>query len=121
MLFNQGSIDDLNDRIEKPVTSFQFRPNFLVKGPEAFAEDDWDWIRIGETVTFRNVLLCARCIFTNIDPVTAERHKTHEPLKTLKDYRSIWKGQGPCMGIHMGVRQTGVVALGDDVYVGIKS
>lgn len=120
MLFNESSLADLNGHIDQPVTWLQFRPNFVVKGPEApaFAEDDWRWIRIGQHVTFRNVMLCTRCIFTNIDPVTAQRNAQQQPLKTLKAYRTIWPGEAsPCMGIHIGVRQTGGVALGDDVYV----
>lgn len=32
MLMNQGSFDDLNTRIEKPVTAIQYRPNLVVKG-----------------------------------------------------------------------------------------
>lgn len=121
MLFNEASVADLNDHIEQPVTTTQFRPNLVVKGPDAFAEDSWDWIKIGQNVTFRNVKLCTRCIFTNIDPVTAERNKDHQPLKTLNEYRSIWPGESPCFGIHMGIRQNGIVTLGDEVYVGESS
>lgn len=117
MLFNETSLADLNGRIEQPVGAVQFRANFVVKGPEAFAEDDWTWIRIGQHVTFRNVKLCTRCVFTNIDPETAKRNKDHQPLATLKSYRSVLPDESPCLGIHMGVRQTGVVALGDGVFV----
>lgn len=117
MLFNETSLADLNGRIDKPVGAVQFRANFVVKGPEAFSEDDWNWIRIGQNVTFRNVKLCSRCVFTNIDPETAKRNEDQQPLKELKAYRSVLPGESPCMGIHMGVRQTGVVALGDGVYV----
>lgn len=119
MLFNETSLADLNGRInpETPVEAVQFRANFVVKGPEAYSEDDWSWIRIGQHVTFRNVKLCTRCLFTNIDPVDGTRNVNHEPLKTLKAYRSVLPNESPCLGIHMGVRQTGVVALGDGVYV----
>lgn len=117
MLFNETSLADLNGRLEKPVGAVQFRANFVVKGPAAFSEDDWNWIRIGSNVTFRNVKLCTRCLFTNIDPVTAQRNEDQQPLKELKQYRSVLPNESPCLGIHMGVRQTGVVALGDGVYV----
>lgn len=59
-----------------------------------------------------------RCIFTNIDPMTAERNPQEEPLKTLKAYRTFKEsGASPVMGIHLGVRQQGSIKLHDAVYV----
>lgn len=60
MLVNQGSLAELNSRLEDKVTAVQFRPNFVVKGPVAFEEDSWKWVRIGENVVFRNVKPCTR-------------------------------------------------------------
>lgn len=60
MLINEKSVDELNTRIVKKVEPLQFRPNIVVKGPEAFEEDKWNWIRIGEEVVFRNVKPCTR-------------------------------------------------------------
>lgn len=119
MLMNQGSFDDLNTKIEKKVSPLQYRPNFVVKGPKAWEEDSWKWIKIGDTTTFRNVQPCIRCIFTNIDPSTGERNPQMEPLKTLKTFR-VFKNiaTGPVFGIHLGVRKMGVVKVGDEVFVG---
>lgn len=60
MLINQASIDDLNTHIDHVVPAQQFRPNIVVKGPKAFEEDKWNWVRIGEKVVFRNVKPCTR-------------------------------------------------------------
>lgn len=60
MLINERSVDELNTRIAKKVTPLQFRPNIVMKGPEAFEEDMWNWIKIGETVVFQNVKPCTR-------------------------------------------------------------
>lgn len=60
MLLNESSIADLNTRIEKPVSVLNFRPNFLVKGPAAFEEDHWKWVKIGEEVIFRCNKPCTR-------------------------------------------------------------
>lgn len=60
MLVNEGSLTELNSRLEDKVTALQFRPNFVVKGPVAFEEDLWKWVRIGENVVFRNVKPCTR-------------------------------------------------------------
>jgi uncharacterized protein YcbX len=60
MLINESSIADLNTRIKTPVTPLQFRPNIVVKGPQAFAEDSWKWVKIGDHTVFRNVKPCTR-------------------------------------------------------------
>jgi uncharacterized protein YcbX len=59
MLINESSIADLNTRLKTPVTSLHFRPNIVVKGPHAYAEDDWKYVKIGDAV-FRNVKPCTR-------------------------------------------------------------
>lgn len=119
MLMNQGSFDDLNTKIDKAVSPLQYRPNFVVEGPAPWEEDSWTWIKIGDKTTFRNVQPCIRCIFTNIDPTTGERHPKSEPLTTLKTFRSFKKiAAGPWFGIHLGIREKGNVKVGDAVYVG---
>lgn len=62
MLINQASMDDLNARLGNgsAIKPLQFRPNFVVKGPEAFAEDKWTWVRIGDEVLFRGIKPCTR-------------------------------------------------------------
>lgn len=60
MLINQSSIDDLSGRVGFPIKPLQFRPNFVVKGPEPLAEDNWKWIRIGDEVLFRTIKPCTR-------------------------------------------------------------
>lgn len=60
MMINESSVAELNTRIKNPVTPLHFRPNFVVKGPEAFDEDKWRWVKIGKEVVFRNVKPCTR-------------------------------------------------------------
>lgn len=60
MLINQGSIDELNTHLDHVVKPLQFRPNLVVKGPAAYVEDNWKWIRIGENVVFRVLRPCTR-------------------------------------------------------------
>lgn len=78
---------DLNKRIGKTdVTVEHFRHNIVVDGSdlEAYDEDNWEWIKIGEKVILRNVKDCTRCIFTTIGPENGIRDITREPLKTLE-------------------------------------
>lgn len=119
MLLNQGSIDELNLSLDKHVSALRFRPNFLVKGPAAWEEDNWTWIKIGDETVLKNVQPCTRCIFTTIDPSTGEKANDNQPLKQLQKTRTFKaSGPTPAFGIQLGVRQKGRVRVGDKVYVG---
>jgi uncharacterized protein YcbX len=101
LLISQASLDDLNGRLQDPVPMLRFRPNLVVEGCEAFAEDGWRRIRIGD-VDFRVAKPCSRCVIPTIDLATGERGK--EPLRTLMTYRrrdnKVYFGQNL---IHDGV------------------
>ncbi len=88
LVISEASLADLNDRLvaqgEEAVPMNRFRPNFVVNGCAAFAEDTWPGFRIGG-VSFRAAGQCARCPVPTIDQFTAERGK--EPLRTLATYR----------------------------------
>lgn len=59
-----------------------------------------------------------RCVFTNVDEETGIKSPISEPLETLKSYRKFPEtGETPVMGLHLGTRQSGVVKLGDSVYI----
>jgi len=94
LLISQASLDNLNSRYasETPTISMaQFRPNIVINHCDAFAEDTWQHIRIGE-VEFEITKPCTRCIFTTINPQTGELNRQQEPLKTLKDFRQLANG-----------------------------
>ncbi|XP_048516477.1 mitochondrial amidoxime reducing component 2 isoform X1 [Dendroctonus ponderosae] len=120
LLVNHASVRDLNARIgTSSVSVDNFRPNVVVDGPqlEAYAEDDWDWIKIGDVV-LRNVKECTRCIMTTIDPENANRSSDREPLKTLETYRlSNGPSRLPTMGINCEVKVEGIIKLGDPVFI----
>ncbi len=96
LLATEESLAQLNTWIadgpradDGPVPMLRFRPNLVVRGAPAFAEDTWRRIRVGE-VAFRVVKLCDRCVLTTIDPMTALR--TKEPLVSLARHRR-WDGK----------------------------
>lgn len=72
----------------EPLSMIRFRPSVVVEGFDAWAEDDWRRIRIGE-VSFRAVKGCARCVMTTVHPDTAVRGK--EPIASLARIRR-WDG-----------------------------
>jgi uncharacterized protein YcbX len=90
LLANTASLDAVNDWLveagDDAIPMTRFRPNVVVSGAPAWAEDDWlgRRLRIGE-VTFRAAKSCARCVVTTIDQETGER--TGQPLKMLARHR----------------------------------
>jgi uncharacterized protein YcbX len=88
LVISEASLGALNDRLagrgEESVPMNRFRPNLVVDGCEAFAEDGWGRFKIGEVV-FHGATPCARCIVTTTDQETGERFK--EPLRTLATFR----------------------------------
>ena len=85
LLLSEASLEDLNDRLEISVPMKRFRPNLVVKGCEAFAEDTWKNFQVGG-MFFRVVKPCSRCVITTVNPDTGVKAGA-EPLKTLSTYR----------------------------------
>ncbi|HXH26353.1 MAG TPA: MOSC N-terminal beta barrel domain-containing protein [Candidatus Acidoferrum sp.] len=112
LLVSEASLDDLNSKLAEPVPMNRFRPNIVVAGGNAFQEDTWKRIKIGEVI-FRVVKPCARCETTTINQATGE--KGIEPLETLGTYRTGPKGV--MFGQNMVQENTGVVRVGDVIEV----
>ena len=93
LLISQASLDDLNSRLEQPVSMARFRPNIVVSGCGAYAEDGWGDFSVGG-VSLKGVKNCSRCIFTTVDPETGVKNIDVEPLKTLSGYRRRREGGG---------------------------
>ena len=86
LIIGQSSLDDLNSRLDRPISIRRFRPNFVFTGGEPYEEDNWRRLKIGPT-EFIGVKRCARCALPTIDPDTAE--KGIEPTRTLATYRKF--------------------------------
>jgi hypothetical protein len=112
LLISEASLQDLNQRLDEPVPMNRFRPNLVVSGCEAFAEDDWREIHIG-SISFRVVKPCSRCSITTVEQTTGIRGK--EPLLTLAQYRrrsgEIFFGQNLISG------ELGTLQIGDVVKI----
>jgi hypothetical protein len=110
MLLGQSSLDDLNTRLPDPVPMNRFRPNFVVSGSGAFAEDDWKKIRIGTTV-FHVVKPSERCVMPTIDQAAGVKTGV-EPLKTLSGFRTT--GNKVLFGQNLIAENPGGVVKVDD-------
>ena len=116
LLISQAALDALNVRLVRvgaaPVTMAHFRPNLVVEGVDAHAEDGWRHVRIGGLL-FDAVKPCTRCVFTTVDPALGRRRDDGQPLEMLKAYRRT--PAGVTFGMNLIARDTGVLRIGDTV------
>ncbi|MEW2069313.1 MOSC N-terminal beta barrel domain-containing protein [Streptomyces sp. NPDC007346] len=119
LLTTTASLDALNDLVaagdrphEGPLPMDRFRPNVVVDSTEAWEEDSWRRIAIGD-VHFSVVKPCGRCVITTTDQRTAERGR--EPLLTLARHRRVDKQL--LFGQNLIPDGTGVLRVGDPVKI----
>ena len=117
LVLSEGSLAALNARLEKPVPMNRFRPNLVIAGVDAHAEDEWSAVRVG-SVDLAITKACVRCVMTTIDQATAARGV--EPLRTLARYR-----RGPSGGVLFGQNARhlarGTLAVGDPVVPSVRA
>lgn len=111
LLTNVASLDEMNSHLDAHVSVDRFRPNVIVEGFEAWAEESWSGVQIGE-VKFKCAKLCGRCIVTTLNPLTGESLGT-EPLDYLSKHRL--KGQAAIFGVNLIPMTPGVIRMGDIV------
>jgi hypothetical protein len=118
LVVSEASLDDLNRRLiergKEPVPMSRFRPNVVLSGAEAYAEDGWHTVQIG-AVTLDIVKPCARCVITTIDQTTGHKPESEEPLATLNTYR---KREGKVLFAQNAIHHApGVLTIGDAVKI----
>ena len=84
LIIGEASMQELNTRLDTPLSIRRFRANFIFSGGEPFQEDHFRAFKIGD-IDFIGVKNCARCVLITRDPDTGEKGK--EPLQTLNTYR----------------------------------
>ena len=115
LLISRGSLAELNGRLPAPIPMARFRPNVVVEGVAAYAEDAMARFRAGPVV-LRGVKPCARCPIPTTDQETGERDPRQEPLRTLATYRHDYALKGVTFGQN-GAVESGVgerLAVGDE-------
>lgn len=110
LIANTASMDDLNLRLENKISIERFRPNIVVLGNEAFEEDKWTNITLGNS-RVKVVKKCARCVMVNINPNTAVKEK--EVLQKLSTYRK--EGAKVLFGVNALIIQEGNIQVGDEL------
>lgn len=114
-----ASLADLNAKLpagSAPLEMLRFRPNIVVSGTNAWEEDFWKSVHLGEH-EFRVGRACTRCAITTVDPSTGARGA--EPLKTLADFRRNAKNKIE-FGIYLHSVPGAVLRVGDALEVTLK-
>lgn len=108
LLTSEESLDGVNARLADGVPMNRFRPNIVVRGAPAWAEDAWTNFSIGGVV-FHSAKPCARCQVISIDQATGAQGK--DPLATLATFRS--RSNKVYFGWNLLVEGDGVIRVGD--------
>jgi uncharacterized protein len=95
LVCNRASLEELNRRMPEPIGMERFRPNLVLDGLPAFAEDGIAAVHIGG-VTLNLVKPCTRCVITATDQRTGER--STNPLPVLKEFRNSHELLGVMFG-----------------------
>lgn len=118
LLTATASLAELNRRIAEIyqeaapiITMNHFRPNIVVETENAFEEDNWKIIQLGD-LKFAVVKPCSRCIITTIDQKNGIKNNLKEPLRTLGSFRQFGD-QGVMFGENMMPYKEGILKVGD--------
>jgi uncharacterized protein len=84
LVCNRASLEDLNARMPQRVPMERFRPNLVLDGVAAWAEDRIDTLTVG-ALTLRLVKPCTRCTIPSIDQRTGLPGT--DPAPTLRQFR----------------------------------
>jgi len=83
LLASTSSLDALNAHLDQPITVDRFRPNIVIEGAQAYDEDYWREVRIGNLRAFV-VRACDRCPMPNIDQQIGELPKERPVTEALR-------------------------------------
>ena len=112
LLITQASLDALNRRLPHPVPMNRFRPNLVIAGAEAHAEDDWRGLRVG-AAEIELVKPCSRCAVPSIDQTTGRSDSLIN--RVLAQYRR--RNGKIYFGMNALVPSGAQFAVGDEVEV----
>jgi uncharacterized protein len=119
LVIGEASLQDLNSRLPTPLPMNRFRPNVVLAGLPAYAEDALHELR-GDALCLRLVKPCTRCKITTIDQATGISHGT-EPLSTLMKFRRDPVLRGVTFGQNAIVLRTGQLKLGQSLQVTVRT
>lgn len=115
LVANPASLADLERQSGTKLAMERFRPNVVIEGWDAWAEDRSRAVRIG-AITLHLVKPCSRCAITTIDPDTGARGP--EPLRTMAETRRDPERPSKVLFAMNAIHdREGTIAVGDPVEV----
>lgn len=112
LIISEASIEFLSEKVGRELSVERFRPNVVLTGCEAFAEDEWTKIAING-IEFDVVKPCARCSIPTLNLKTSE--KEIDVMQMMLKHRR--QGKAVMMGQNAIHRQHGVLQVGQAVEV----
>lgn len=101
LVVSKASLEDLNERLlangDTALTMDRFRPNVVIDGIDAYAEDHLESLGTAD-YGLKLVKPCARCRITQTDQATAE--VGNQPLDLLATYRYNERVDGLAFGMN---------------------
>jgi uncharacterized protein len=114
LVCNEASLADLNTRLPQPIPMERFRPNLVLSGLPAWAEDRIDSLTIGG-VTLRLVKPCTRCTIPSIDQHSGM--PATDPAPALRAFRF----DKTLHGVTFGENAVVEVGVGEEILCGSPS
>lgn len=121
-ILNLASVRDVGSKLVNnapPLSARNFRPNIIITGGQAYAEDSWKRIKIGDE-EYHASCRTVRCLLPNVNQDSGIKHES-EPNRTLKSFRCIDEGDGKnaCLGMQMvpAEEERRVIKVGDEIEV----
>jgi len=97
LMISNESLAELNRRLPEPLPMARFRPNIVIEGVAAHAEDEMTLFH-ADSIVLRGVKLCTRCSVTTTDQLTGARDPHQQPLRALGKYRHDYTLKGVTFG-----------------------
>lgn len=95
LVVNQSSVDKFNERSGLKTTASTFRPNIVLDGLPAFAEDRIRRVQFHHTgVSLEFVKPCTRCSMPDVDQETGQLDQSRQVTKALQEFRRGRDDQG---------------------------
>lgn len=112
LIMSEASVGFLSDQLGRQLSIERFRPNIVVSGCGAFAEDEWQKIAING-IELDIVKPCARCVIPTLDLETSAQQV--DVMQVMLKYRK--QSKGVMVGQNAIHRQTGLLQIGQAVAV----
>ena len=120
LVANAASLDALNACLAEPAPMERFRPNLVVSGAPAWAEDGWSHLDVPRRgVRLRLASPCSRCAVITLDQRTGDATPRREPFRALGRMRRDAEGH-VTFGWNAIPEALGELRVGDEVGLALR-